>query len=246
MTCSTHFTHHAFVCSPLPCLPGLADSITITTTIRKLPITALSFIHSFIRLEQTHNSSVFHPIVVPTMKYSLIILATVLASATAFAPSSVIPVPQLAVVPQPQSILRMAPQDDSSTSVVDQKTESTQTDSTSLEASTPEEEKSETAKLLEKIKASGKAGVISYALWELAFWFISIPIAVLGYVKVAGHWPDFSNKDDAAGVGAEAFAFVNFARFAVPLRIGLALSSVGFVQEKIVDKFFPEEEAKDE
>ena len=51
------------------------------------------------------------------------------------------------------------------------------------------------------------------------------------------HWPDFSNQDDLAQVGAEAFAFVNFARFAVPLRIGLALGSTGWVQENIVDRF---------
>jgi hypothetical protein len=38
-------------------------------------------------------------------------------------------------------------------------------------------------------------------------------------------------------LGAEAFAFVNFARFAVPLRIGLALSTTPWIQENLVDKF---------
>jgi hypothetical protein len=38
-------------------------------------------------------------------------------------------------------------------------------------------------------------------------------------------------------LGAEAFAFVNFARFAVPLRIGLALSTTPWIQENVVDRF---------
>ena len=44
-----------------------------------------------------------------------------------------------------------------------------------------------------------------------------------------------------AKLGAEAFAFVNFARFAVPLRIGLALSTTPWIQENIVDKFLKKE-----
>ena len=51
----------------------------------------------------------------------------------------------------------------------------------------------------------------------------------------AGHWPDFANQDDLAQLGAEAFAFVNLARFAVPLRIGLALGTTPWVKENIVD-----------
>ena len=54
--------------------------------------------------------------------------------------------------------------------------------------------------------------------------------------QVTGHWPDFSNQDDLAKLGAEAFAFVNVARFAIPLRIGLALSTTPWVRSNIVDK----------
>jgi len=36
--------------------------------------------------------------------------------------------------------------------------------------------------------------------------------------------------------GAEAFAFVNVARFAVPLRIGLALGSVPWVEANVVQR----------
>ncbi|KAL7568667.1 hypothetical protein ACA910_021668 [Epithemia clementina (nom. ined.)] len=107
------------------------------------------------------------------------------------------------------------------------------------------EEDSEVKNMLQKIKESGKAGVISYALWELGFWLTSLPIALFGYYELAGHWPDLSNSEDMAKLGAEAFAFVNFARFAVPLRIGLALSTTGWVKDNVVDRFFPDESASD-
>lgn len=100
-----------------------------------------------------------------------------------------------------------------------------------------EEEMSESKKLLMKIKESGTAGVISYALWELGFWALSVPVCIYAYYKLVGHMPDFSNQEDLAKLGGEAFAFVNFARFAVPLRIGLALSTTPWIQENIVDSF---------
>merc|ERR1711862_747508 len=79
------------------------------------------------------------------------------------------------------------------------------------------EEMTETQKLLIKVKDAGTAGFISYALWELAFWFISIPICIFAYRELTGHWPDFNDQEDLQKLGAEAFAFVNVARFAVPL-----------------------------
>lgn len=106
----------------------------------------------------------------------------------------------------------------------------------------PEKELSETENLLAKIKDAGTAGVISYALWELGFWAISLPVVILGYKTAVGHWPDFQDSEDMAKLGAEAFAFVNFARFAVPLRIGLALSTTPWIQDNIVDKFFNKKE----
>ena len=63
----------------------------------------------------------------------------------------------------------------------------------------------------------------------------------MGYYKLTGHWPDLSNKDDLEKVGAEAFAFVNFARLAVPLRIGLALSTTPWIDANIVQKFMEKE-----
>mmetsp|Transcript_6220 Transcript_6220/g.9879 ORF Transcript_6220/g.9879 Transcript_6220/m.9879 type:complete len:200 (-) Transcript_6220:1316-1915(-) len=104
------------------------------------------------------------------------------------------------------------------------------------------EELSETEKLMKQVKEAGIAGVISYALWELGFWTVSVPVCVFGYREVTGHWPDFSDPEDMQKLGAEAFAFVNFARFAVPLRIGLALSTTPWIQENIVDRFFKKDE----
>lgn len=104
-------------------------------------------------------------------------------------------------------------------------------------------ELSETEKLLKQVKEAGTAGVITYALWELAFWTISVPVCIVGYRELTGHWPDLKDKEDLEKVGpAEAFAFVNFARFAVPLRIGLALSTTPWIQENIVDKFMKKDE----
>ena len=60
------------------------------------------------------------------------------------------------------------------------------------------------------------------------------------------HWPDLNDKDDISKLGAEAFAFVNFARFAVPLRIGLALGTIPWIQKNIVDVFLVDEESNDD
>ena len=46
-------------------------------------------------------------------------------------------------------------------------------------------------------------------------------------------------------VGAEAFAFVNFARLAVPLRIGLALSTTPWIEENVVKKFKKEKSTEE-
>jgi hypothetical protein len=100
-----------------------------------------------------------------------------------------------------------------------------------------EEGANEVKKLFAQIKDAGVAGSISLFLWEGAFWAISIPVAIFGYNKLTGHWPDLSDTEDLSQVGAEAFAFANVARLALPVRIGLAISTTPWVQENIVDKF---------
>jgi hypothetical protein len=91
--------------------------------------------------------------------------------------------------------------------------------------------------LMEQIKCAGRAGIISYILWEWAFWIGAGGLAAITYYQATGGWPDLSNPDDQAKVGASAFALVNVARFAVPLRIGLALGTTPWVDDNIVKPF---------
>lgn len=90
--------------------------------------------------------------------------------------------------------------------------------------------------LLKKIKDAGIAGVISFGLVQTAFWAASIPVCMVVYSAVSGHFPDLSDQEDMAKFGAEAFAYVNVARFAAPLRVGGALALVPWVQANVVDK----------
>jgi hypothetical protein len=95
----------------------------------------------------------------------------------------------------------------------------------------------ESKSLLTRIKNAGTAGAISYALWEAAFWGLSIPVCLFSYRQVTGHWPNWQDGEDVRKVGLEAFAFVNIARLAVPIRIGLALSTIPWVEQNIVNRF---------
>jgi hypothetical protein len=52
-----------------------------------------------------------------------------------------------------------------------------------------EKELTETEKLMKQVKESGTAGVVSYALWELAFWAFSVPVCIVGYHQVTGYVP---------------------------------------------------------
>ena len=55
-----------------------------------------------------------------------------------------------------------------------------------IDAVEEKEELTETQKLMKQVKESGTAGVVSYALWELAFWLVSVPVCVFGYREVTG------------------------------------------------------------
>jgi len=136
--------------------------------------------------------------------------------------------------------LKKAGSDDDSVATLDGKVADTDSKSTATKDGEVEveEELSETKKLLKQVKEAGTAGIISYALWELAFWALSVPVCVFAYYELVGHMPDLTNKEDLEKLGGEAFAFVNFARFAVPLRIGLALSTTSWIQGNVVDKYF--------
>lgn len=68
---------------------------------------------------------------------------------------------------------------------------------------------SEAQKLMKQVKDAGTAGIISYALWELGFWLLSVPVVLFGYVQFTGHLPDFSNSDDVSKLGAGKFIVVD-------------------------------------
>ena len=90
---------------------------------------------------------------------------------------------------------------------------------------------------MQRIKDSGKAGVIAYALTEGAFWIGSVPFAIAAVTLATGSIPDFASDEGKAAIGADAFIFINFARLIVPARIAFALGLAPWVDENIVKKF---------
>lgn len=100
-----------------------------------------------------------------------------------------------------------------------------------------ESEDDDSKNLLQKVKDAGTAGAISYALWEATFWGVSFIVGLFSYYKLTGHWPDLTNADDTKKISLNAFLFVNVARLAVPLRIGLALATVPWVEANILSRF---------
>merc|ERR1711939_16426 len=90
---------------------------------------------------------------------------------------------------------------------------------------------------MQRIKDSGKAGVIAYALTEGAFWIGSVPFAIAAVTLATGSFPDIASDEGKAAIGADAFIFINFARLIVPARIAFALGLAPWVDENIVKKF---------
>ena len=78
--------------------------------------------------------------------------------------------------------------------------------------------------------------MVAHLLGRRAVMAVPLTYAPGWLAQVTGHWPDYSNQEDLAKLGAEAFAFVNVARFAIPLRIGLALSTTPWVRDNVVQK----------
>ena len=97
---------------------------------------------------------------------------------------------------------------------------------------------------MQRIKDSGKAGVIAYALTEGAFWIGSVPFAIAAVTLATGSLPDFASDEGKAAIGADAFIFINFARLIVPARIAFALGLAPWVDENIVKKFGGDEQAE--
>ncbi|KAL3904503.1 MAG: hypothetical protein SGARI_004896 [Bacillariaceae sp.] len=124
----------------------------------------------------------------------------------------------------------------------DEKTEeATETDAAEEQPPAEEEEdngpKAKMAAMMKPIKEAGPAGALSLFLWEGAFWALGIPVSAVLYYKSTGSWPDWSQKDDVAKVVGEVVVFANVARFALPLRVGLAVATTPWVKENMVDRF---------
>ena len=81
---------------------------------------------------------------------------------------------------------------------------------------TEEEELSESQKLLKQVKEAGTAGVISYALWELGFWAISVPVCSFAFYEATGHFPTSATRRK----------WPNWARRPLPLSISLVSLSL--------------------
>merc|ERR1711968_254112 len=58
---------------------------------------------------------------------------------------------------------------------------------------------------MQRIKDSGKAGVIAYALTEGAFWIGSVPFAIAAVTLATGSFPDIASDEGKAAIGADAF-----------------------------------------
>ena len=90
-----------------------------------------------------------------------------------------------------------------------------------------------------RIKDSGQAGVIAYAITEAGFWVGSIPFALGAAYVATGEIPDWTTEEGKTALGGYAFVLINFARLIVPARIALALAFAPWVDENIVKRFNP-------
>ena len=90
-----------------------------------------------------------------------------------------------------------------------------------------------------RIKDSGQAGVIAYAITEAGFWVGSVPFALGAAYVATGEIPDWTTEEGKTALGGYAFVLINFARLIVPARIALALAFAPWVDENIVKRLNP-------
>lgn len=97
---------------------------------------------------------------------------------------------------------------------------------------------SRTIRILIQIKNAGISGFIAYALWGLVIWMVAIPLGLLGYRGVTGHWPSITDETQVEEVGGEIWAFVAAVRpFTFPIRIGLTLATAPWIERKFIRHF---------
>ena len=118
----------------------------------------------------------------------LIFLLSSLVLINAFAPGPSFGVRRLSLSPSKPTAVFMSQQTLDRVEIGQKETlsqvASNETIANELEVS--QEEMSETKKLMQKVKDAGVAGIISYALWEIGFWAISVPVCIAGYREVTG------------------------------------------------------------
>eukprot|EP00904_Undaria_pinnatifida_P004117 jgi/Undpi1/13706/HiC_scaffold_9.g03359.m1 len=97
----------------------------------------------------------------------------------------------------------------------------------------------------EKIKSAGLAGALAYGGTELAFWIISVPLAVVGYHQTTGEWLDLTTLEGKEELFGLTAGFLTFARLVVPLRIALALALTPAMDKYVVKGLLKKTEAVD-
>lgn len=92
--------------------------------------------------------------------------------------------------------------------------------------------------LQDKIKSTGISGTIAYILTELAFWAATAPMILSSYHGDTNEWLNIADPNDQAKFLVLSTGFVTAIRFAVPLRLAIAISLTPFVEKHITKKIF--------
>ncbi len=87
------------------------------------------------------------------------------------------------------------------------------------------------------VKSKGTSGIISYVITEVMFWALVIPIIIASYHGSNQEWLNFANTEDRAKIFALAGVYVTSIRLAVPLRLGVAVAIIPWVEENITNNF---------
>lgn len=88
--------------------------------------------------------------------------------------------------------------------------------------------------LLEQIKESGPAGIVSLTVVEGTFWFSSIPLSIIAAHQQTGVWElNVFTEEARATTAAFIGTFVTFGGFLQPIRLGIALALTPFFKRLI-------------
>ena len=90
---------------------------------------------------------------------------------------------------------------------------------------------------MEKVKAAGVSGIISYVGTEVVFWAFSLPLVISAYHSSTGEWLSISNALDRGRILALSATFITAIRLAVPLRLGVAVALTPWVENNITKRY---------